>query len=414
MNVKPDLLSIQNICIQAILSNQSETDFIHAIYQCMPLSTIVFDETLSLICYAFSPSFHFNDWEEIAEHGAAPQRQIIDNHLIYQEIIYANGGPTFIDWGTCEGQPQTCCPITHNHTLYGYIGIAFEKSSYIQEVMNVQRIIADTLGVLLSRKNPEQSEMLNFDPALLLLSDSLDIKLAETYLRQYKPPYCISILHFPKSHSAEIQYTLGTIRKFNPAVISCVSPEEERYAYLLFSDLSASGKTDKNYTTLFRMALQQNFTYSISDYFRDIYTLPSHRLQAFCTLEVGRKLNPEQIFFHFRESFSSIRDYYFTEQYGYSASVPVSIRTLMNYDADHSFNYCETLYRYYENFMTVSETAKILNIHPNTVRLRLNKINDLLNLDVENYETAHQLYSGLQLIYTQKKLLSSPKGGNPL
>ncbi len=414
MNVKPDLLSIQNICIQAILSNQSETDFIQAIYQCMSLSTIVFDETLSLICYAFSPSFHFNDWEEIVEHGTAPQRQIIDNHLIYQETIYANGGPTFIDWGTCEGQPQTCCPITHNHTLYGYIGIAFEKSAYIREVMTAQRIIADTLGVLLSRKNPEQSEILNFDPALLLLSDSLDIKFAETYLRQYKPPYAMAILHFPKSHSAEIQYTRGNIRKINPAIISCVSPSEEPYIYLLFSDLSDPSIVDQNYTMLFRMARQQNFTYSISDRFWDIYTLPSHRLQAFCALEVGRKLDPEQIFFDFRQSFSSIRDYYFTEQYGNSASIPVSIRFLMNYDTDHALNYCETLYCYYENFMTVSETAKILNIHPNTVRLRLNKINELLNLDVESYEIAHQLYSGLQLIHTQQKLLSGPKGENPL
>ena len=55
MNVKPDLLTIQNICIQAILSHWPETDFIHEIYQCMPLSTIVFDETLSLICHYFPP-----------------------------------------------------------------------------------------------------------------------------------------------------------------------------------------------------------------------------------------------------------------------------------------------------------------------------------------------------------------------
>ncbi|MCI8991911.1 MAG: hypothetical protein HFG80_04145 [Eubacterium sp.] len=412
MNVKPDLLTIQNICIQAILSHWPETDFIHEIYQCMPLSTIVFDETLSLICHAFSPSFHFNDWEEIVKHGAAPQRQIIDNHLIYQEIIYANGGPTFIDWGTCEGQPQTCCPITHKHTLYGYIGIAFEKSSYIQEVMNAQRIIADTLGVLLSRKNPMQSGSLNFDPALLLLSDSLDTKFAEIYLHKHNAPYAMSILHFPKPHPAEILYTLGNIRKSNPFVTSCISPDEENYIYLLFSDLSDPDITEKNFTMLFRMALQQNFAYSISDRFPDIYTLPSHRLQAFCALEVGRKLNPEQIFFDFRQSYPSVRDYYFTEQYGYTASIPAAIRLLMNYDAEHSLNYCETLYRYYENFMTVSETAKILNIHPNTVRLRLNKINELLNLDVEKYETAHQLYSGLQLIYTQQKLLSGTKGEN--
>ena len=115
MKSRPDIVKIQRLCMEAILKKQDVDIFVRNVYNELRYPIIVFDETLTLITYAFSRPFYFQDWEEIAERGSAPQQKIIDTQLDYQDIIYRNGKPTLITWGTCENHPQTCCPIFHNH-----------------------------------------------------------------------------------------------------------------------------------------------------------------------------------------------------------------------------------------------------------------------------------------------------------
>ncbi|WP_438823690.1 helix-turn-helix domain-containing protein [Bacillus sp. JJ1764] len=78
--------------------------------------------------------------------------------------------------------------------------------------------------------------------------------------------------------------------------------------------------------------------------------------------------------------------------------------TLLNYDKENNTDYYETLQAYLLNRQNLNETANQLFIHRNTIKYRLNKINELSKIDLTNGETVFQLaYSYKILHYVRKR-----------
>ena len=149
---------------------------------------------------------------------------------------------------------------------------------------------------------------------------------------------------------------------------------------------------------LFRLSLQQTFCYSLSDFFSDIRTLPDHRVQAIHTQSVGSSLNPTRKRFSFRDSYMDIICYNTIERLGENASLPCALRQLAAFDKREQSDFLTTLSCYFDHLCNLSETASALAVHPNTIRLRLNKITELIRLDVRDFEVARQLYTGLNMM----------------
>lgn len=68
------------------------------------------------------------------------------------------------------------------------------------------------------------------------------------------------------------------------------------------------------------------------------------------------------------------------------------IHFLMSVDAVHKTEYTKTLYTYIMNFRSQHDTAKQMNIHYNTLKYRLKKIQSLLDFPLENNEEFLLLY----------------------
>ena len=62
------------------------------------------------------------------------------------------------------------------------------------------------------------------------------------------------------------------------------------------------------------------------------------------------------------------------------------ITTIMDYDARHSTDFLDTLKAY-----ILQKTAELLHIHRNTLLYRINKIEELTNSSLEDYETMMHL-----------------------
>ena len=132
--------------------------------------------------------------------------------------------------------------------------------------------------------------------------------------------------------------------------------------------------------------------------FRDIRTLPDHRVQAIHTQSVGSSLNPTRKRFSFRDSYMDIICYNTIERLGENASLPYALRQLAAFDKREQSDFLTTLSCYFDHLCNLSETASALAVHPNTIRLRLNKITELIGLDVRDFEVARQLYTGLNMM----------------
>ena len=118
---------------------------------------------------------------------------------------------------------------------------------------------------------------------------------------------------------------------------------------------------------------------------------------------VGSILQKGENIFLFRELYFDIICCHYIERLGNCASVPYPIRKLAAIDENGQKNYIETLTCYLENFMKLSDTAEALNVHPNTVRFRMERIYEILGTDLKNPDDAQNIYTGLRLYNIIKK-----------
>ncbi|MGE7908563.1 PucR family transcriptional regulator [Lysinibacillus xylanilyticus] len=74
-----------------------------------------------------------------------------------------------------------------------------------------------------------------------------------------------------------------------------------------------------------------------------------------------------------------------------------SLGTLFEYDQLHSTSYLLTLENYFINHMNISETAKEMFIHRNTLIYRIDKIKEILKTDFKSYEELLQIQLALRI-----------------
>ena len=75
-----------------------------------------------------------------------------------------------------------------------------------------------------------------------------------------------------------------------------------------------------------------------------------------------------------------------------------AVLTLERYDRTHNTSYMGTLHAYLASGMNARETAKSLYIHRNTLSKRLEKIHDLITVDLSDRETVFHLLFSLRVI----------------
>jgi DNA-binding PucR family transcriptional regulator len=78
-----------------------------------------------------------------------------------------------------------------------------------------------------------------------------------------------------------------------------------------------------------------------------------------------------------------------------SLRLPV-VETISRYDAEHSKNYLETLRAYAAAYGDVTKAGVALTLHPNTVRYRIRRLEELFGLDLSDPE--HLLVISLQFL----------------
>lgn len=88
------------------------------------------------------------------------------------------------------------------------------------------------------------------------------------------------------------------------------------------------------------------------------------------------------------------------------------IGPLINHDNDKDDQMCETLDIFLKTNGNISESSKILHVHPNTLSYRIRKIKSIINKDIYDAQVRHQLYLALMIkktIVNQTKSIRSHK-----
>nr|NKC42071.1 PucR family transcriptional regulator [Lactobacillus mulieris] len=78
------------------------------------------------------------------------------------------------------------------------------------------------------------------------------------------------------------------------------------------------------------------------------------------------------------------------------------ILPLIMYDKKHNSHLVQTLSMFFSNNFSYTQTSKLLFIHINTLRARLKKIEELINVDFKNTDSLMNLYIAMRAFQSEK------------
>ena len=87
-----------------------------------------------------------------------------------------------------------------------------------------------------------------------------------------------------------------------------------------------------------------------------------------------------------------------SENYSLQSFCNSALLKLMHYDKQNGTNFNWTLFHYVMKFRNPSELSAVLKIHRNTLYYRLEKIEEILGIDLQNMDTVYSLYLSYKIL----------------
>lgn len=125
--------------------------------------------------------------------------------------------------------------------------------------------------------------------------------------------------------------------------------------------------------------------------FHSLEEVQEHYFQSLDALRLGILLNKEKNFYVYEDYVI----YHFAESSGVEnlrKNCHPSLLKLIEYDRENNTDYTRSLYTFIIHFKNITESAKVLNIHRNTMFYRLEKIESIMDIDLNNSNTFLHLH----------------------
>lgn len=149
---------------------------------------------------------------------------------------------------------------------------------------------------------------------------------------------------------------------------------------------------------------EQNIFCGVSRPFSNLIDIDKYYKQSLKSIELGKCLNSDKLIFFYD---SYILQHIFSLCSGHESLKEFchpSLLKLIDYDKKYNTDYLETLYSYIANFKNQTELAKVMNIHRNTLYYRISKIEEIINIDLNNIDDFVSIYLSFKILeYTGEK-----------
>lgn len=151
--------------------------------------------------------------------------------------------------------------------------------------------------------------------------------------------------------------------------------------------------------------LKGNSMYAgLSRCYHNLQETEEHYSQALEAIKLGKLINKniylfkyeDYVIYHIVDKCSKDRD---LKKYCHP-----SLLTLMEYDKQNSTSYVHYLYTYIVNLNNHSEAANFLHIHRNTMIYRMNKIEEIMNVDLNDINILLHLHMSFKLLEYMKMI----------
>lgn len=142
-----------------------------------------------------------------------------------------------------------------------------------------------------------------------------------------------------------------------------------------------------------------NLRGALSNVFKNLSYVPYHYRQSKEAVRLGKQSMPKEHLYSYSLLATSHMINMTKGMIFYRDFCNGAIEKLLDFDAKSGSELTESLYRYLENNCSVVKTAAALNLHPNTMRYRLEKIKEVTECRMENGHQCFDLMLALKIYY---------------
>ena len=152
---------------------------------------------------------------------------------------------------------------------------------------------------------------------------------------------------------------------------------------------------------------QLNFFIGSGYFIEDCVQIPKSYQQSLYTLEFLTANNQDRQVFFYKE-LGVLRLLWQLDTKQLNGFVDEFLADLIRYDKENNTNWIETLGVYLKTGGSIQQSANLLPIHPNTMRYRINRIEEILDVDLQDFEVR----SNLVIAYKINKFITKDLGGD--
>ncbi|MCI9076797.1 MAG: PucR family transcriptional regulator [Dorea sp.] len=336
-------------------------------------------------------------WDTIAPKKAVPDdlpAQLIEER--YLESSISSKHPVTIDWGVAESQPRQVCRISIRNQIKGFISVVTTSNGWTTEDSAILESMANASALLFCKMPPaayDESKLKTVFCSSLLKGQ---INTKELFLRwtkglgiSFKKRLCIFCIK-PRNEEVltNFLYIYEHVKRDFHHVLSVIFDYE---IYIIY-DYERSQDIDilfKQHT--FEYYKKQNYEVGMSREFSDILQSKLYKKQAEKAITLGLADKSESAVYKFQ-------DYILKNIYScIDASLSIAdyehpaINILKKHDMKFKTEYYITLKEYICCLCSHSETINKLNIHRNTLRYRLQQIQNITGISLSDVDTCTKL-----------------------
>lgn len=367
---------------------------------------LLVDSFLDLIDYSgFDDNINEPIWKECITTGHVPSKYINQRNF---NLTIQNTIDSDIMWEAgFLNHKQLLARIRLNNTVIAYLKVLEYSKEITKSDITLIPTICSTLALAIEKskysffipKSPIETLIINLLKEKMISEISVEEIENQLKCHLYNNYYILSF--YIKGHvpdlTTKLYHMKGLINSFFYPYYTVIF--NDHIVTLIYKKNPDEPVIDNTLYNSFTQLLSDNqLTTGVSRCFHNIMEISKFHMQSVKAAELGYKLNKEGNP-HFYNDYAV---YHLFDTCSFKEKLeefcdPLILQ-LINKDKEKGTSYALSLYNYIQNNFDIQKTSNFMNVHYNTMKYRLQKIQDILRIDLNNSNTIFQINVSFRIL----------------
>lgn len=398
--------NMDNCVMEILKQNKGIQNLVDALFKFVGNPISICDTNLKMLAYTKFSDTKDDQWENIYQ-TTVQEEYLSNGNIRYLEQFCRISKPTYFERES-PSRAYFAMNLAINGEIVGLMGVHDTEKEFTPGTCDLVNYIGEMLSlelqknqVILQNKDVKNGYLLH---SLLEDNDIPQTKKneIETYLDVKKNDY-LFVLAFTKQIEADNSYEFSHVHLNIAKIINrSICLNYKKNIVVLMASNSTSFLNESLQYKLESFLSDNNIYAGISRPFQELKNVEQRYSDAITALEVGKKVSPDQHIFQYLDfQFEDLLEIC-TKSEEISRVFHPALHTLMEYDSINQADLADTLYAYLKYGKSQTETAKRLNLHRSSLQYRLKKIEEVLEISLDDY---HSLLH-IQICFEMQKYLN--------